>query len=106
MTRIDRLVDDMLHHNAHNLMYALLQSQVFAEVMAKQRQGTIINISSMNAQRALTRTPAYSAGKAAAETFTRWLAVELALKFGPSLPVNAIAPGFFLGEQNRRLLVN
>ncbi len=89
-----------------NLIGTLLPSQVFGEVMAKQREGCILNISSMNAQRALTRTPAYSAGKAAIDNFTRWLAVELALKFGEGLRVNAIAPGFFLGDQNRRLLVN
>src|SRR5262249_912431 len=89
-----------------NLIGTLLPSMVFGEVMAKQREGCIVNISSMNAQRALTRTPAYSAGKAAAENFTRWLAVELALKFGHRLRVNAIAPGFFVGDQNRRLLLN
>jgi NAD(P)-dependent dehydrogenase (short-subunit alcohol dehydrogenase family) len=89
-----------------NLIGTLLPSQVFGEVMAKQRAGCIVNISSMNAQRALTRAVAYSAGKAAAENFTRWLAVELALKFGEGLRVNAIAPGYFVGDQNRALLLN
>ncbi len=89
-----------------NLIGTLLPSQVFGETLAKQREGCIVNISSMNAQRALTRTPAYSAGKAAIDNFTKWLAVELALKFGEGLRVNAVAPGFFLGEQNRALLVN
>ncbi len=89
-----------------NLNGTVLPCQVFGEVMAHQRRGCIVNISSMNAQRALTRAVAYSAAKAAVENFTRWLAVELALKFGSGLRVNAIAPGFFLGEQNRALLVN
>jgi NAD(P)-dependent dehydrogenase (short-subunit alcohol dehydrogenase family) len=89
-----------------NLIGTLLPSQVFGEVMARQKQGCIINISSMNAQRALTRAVAYSAGKAAIDNFTKWLAVELATKFGEGLRVNAIAPGFFVGEQNRSLLLN
>jgi NAD(P)-dependent dehydrogenase (short-subunit alcohol dehydrogenase family) len=89
-----------------NLIGTLLPSQVFGEVMAKQGQGCIVNISSMAVQRAMTRSVAYSAGKAAAENFTRWLAVELTLKFGEGLRVNAIAPGYFLADQNRRLLTN
>jgi NAD(P)-dependent dehydrogenase (short-subunit alcohol dehydrogenase family) len=64
-----------------NLIGTLLPSQVFGEVMAQNRQGCIVNISSMSAARAVTRAVAYSAGKAAVENFTRWLAVELALKF-------------------------
>lgn len=89
-----------------NLFGTVLPSQVLGEVMARQGSGSIVNISSMTAQRAMTRAVAYSAGKAAIDNFTRWLAVELALKFGPGLRVNAIAPGYFLGEQNRHLLVN
>jgi len=87
-----------------NLIGTLLPSQIFGAVMAEQREGSIVNISSMSVPRAMTRSVAYSAGKAAAENFTRWLAVELSLKFGEKLRVNALAPGFFLGEQNRRLL--
>lgn len=89
-----------------NLIGTLLPSLVIGEAMADQRQGCIINISSMNAQRALTRAVAYSAGKAAIDNFTKWLAVELATKYGEGMRVNAIAPGFFVGEQNRSLLLN
>lgn len=89
-----------------NLVGTLLPCYVFGEVMAQKQQGCIINISSMNAQRAFTRSVAYSAGKTAAESLTGSLAVELATKFGEGMRVNAIAPGFFVGEQNRALLLN
>lgn len=89
-----------------NLIGTLLPSQVFGAVMAEKRSGSIVNISSMNAQRALTRSVAYSAAKAAIDNFTKWLAVELALKFGEGMRVNAVAPGFFVGDQNRALLLN
>ncbi len=78
----------------------------FARAMAERGSGSIINISSMTVQRAMTRTPAYSAGKAAMENFTRWLAVHMAKEISPHIRVNAIAPGFFLGEQNRALLID
>jgi NAD(P)-dependent dehydrogenase (short-subunit alcohol dehydrogenase family) len=89
-----------------NLMGTILPCQVFAETMAAQRQGCIVNISSMTAMRAMTQVVGYSAAKAAVSNFTSWLAVELAQKHGSGLRVNAIAPGFFVGEQNRRLLLN
>ena len=88
-----------------NLTGTLLPSQVFGEPMAAQAQGVIINISSMTAQRPLTQVIGYGNAKAAIDNYTKWLAVELAQKYGPGLRVNAIAPGFFLGEQNRNLLV-
>ncbi len=89
-----------------NLDGTVLPTLVFGEVMAKAKRGTIVNVSSMAADRALTRVVGYSASKAAIDNFTRWLAVELATKFGAGLRVNAIAPGFFIGDQNRRLLTN
>jgi NAD(P)-dependent dehydrogenase (short-subunit alcohol dehydrogenase family) len=89
-----------------NFLGTVLTSQVFGEVMAKQGYGTILNISSMNAFRPLTRIPAYSAAKAAVSNFTQWLAVHMAQEYSTKIRVNAIAPGFFIGEQNRGLLLN
>jgi NAD(P)-dependent dehydrogenase (short-subunit alcohol dehydrogenase family) len=86
-----------------NLLGTLLPAQVFGAAMGGQ--GSIVNVSSMAAQRAITRVVGYSAAKAAVENLTRWLAVELARTEGPGLRVNAIAPGFFIGEQNRALLL-
>ena len=91
---------------ALNFMGTVLPSQVFGEVMAEKQQGSIVNISSMSSQRTLTRVIGYAAAKAAIDNYTRWLSVEFALRYGPGLRVNAIAPGFFLGDQNRALLVN
>lgn len=91
-----------------NLVAGLVQPvQVFArEMAASGRPGSIINISSMSAQRPLTRVAGYGAAKAAVENFTRWLAVHLAQEHSPTLRVNALAPGFFLTEQNRFLLTD
>ncbi|HUS14672.1 MAG TPA: SDR family oxidoreductase [Chloroflexia bacterium] len=91
---------------ALNLQGTLLPSQVFGQVMAGAGQGCIVNISSMAAGRAMTRVVGYGVAKAAVENATRWLAVELARACGSGLRVNAIAPGFFVGEQNRALLLN
>ena len=86
---------------------AILPCQVFGRVMAEnQNGGVIINISSMNYYRPLTRTPGYSAAKAAVSNFTAWLSVYLAQDCGERIRVNAIAPGFFLTDQNRFLLTN
>jgi NAD(P)-dependent dehydrogenase (short-subunit alcohol dehydrogenase family) len=87
-----------------NLLGTIVPSQVFGKIMARQREGTILNVSSMNAFRPLTRIPAYSAAKAAVSNFTQWLAVHMAQEYSPAIRVNAIAPGFFLTEQNRFLL--
>ncbi len=105
-TIFDMPVDPLRYVIDLNLIGTLLPSQVFGEIMARRGQGCIVNISSMNAQRALTRTVAYSAAKAAIDNFTKWMAVELATKFGEGLRVNAIAPGYFVADQNRRLLLN
>jgi NAD(P)-dependent dehydrogenase (short-subunit alcohol dehydrogenase family) len=102
----DLPVEDMEPVIALNLQGTLLPSQVFGETMARAGQGRLVNISSMAAQRAMTRVLGYGAAKAAVENATRWLAVELARSFGAGLRVNAIAPGFFVGEQNRALLLN
>lgn len=87
-----------------NLMGTVLPSQVFGQVMAQQKQGVILNITSMNAFRPLTRVAAYSAAKAGVSNFTQWLAVHMAQAYSPNIRVNAIAPGFLLTEQNRFLL--
>ncbi|MCE7985260.1 MAG: SDR family oxidoreductase [Caldilinea sp. CFX5] len=89
-----------------NLMGTILPSQVFGAVMAQAGKGSIINISSMAAQRPLTRVIGYAAAKSAIDNFTRWLAVDMATKYGEGIRVNAIAPGFFIGEQNRAFLLN
>ena|SRR6266496_782980 len=87
-----------------NLIGTVLPSQIFGKQMAQQSEGVILNISSMSAIRPLTRVVSYSAAKAAVNSFTQWLAVHLAQEYSPRIRVNAIAPGFFLTEQNRFLL--
>lgn len=89
-----------------NLMGTVIPSVVFAEYMVKQNRGNIINVSSASALRPLTRVAGYGAAKAAVTNFTRYLAGELATKFGESFRVNALCPGFFITEQNRALLTN
>jgi NAD(P)-dependent dehydrogenase (short-subunit alcohol dehydrogenase family) len=89
-----------------NILGTILPSQVFGRVMARAGAGTILNISSMNAFRPLTRIAAYSAAKAGVSNFTQWLAVYLAQEYSPQLRVNAIAPGFLLTDQNRFLLTD
>jgi NAD(P)-dependent dehydrogenase (short-subunit alcohol dehydrogenase family) len=89
-----------------NLIGTIIPSQVFGRHMAKEGVGNILNISSMNAFRPLTRIAAYSAAKAGVSNFTQWLAVHMAQEYSPRIRVNAIAPGFFLTDQNRFLLTD
>ena len=89
-----------------NLNGTVYPSMVFGKIMARQKKGCIVNVSSMAAYSAITRVPGYSAAKAAVGNFTQWLAAEMALKYGDGIRVNAIAPGFFIGDQNRAVLVN
>ena len=89
-----------------NFLGTLLPSQVFGKLMAEQGEGAILNISSMNAFRPLTRIPAYSAAKAAVSNLTQWLAAHMAQEYSPRIRVNALAPGFYLTEQNRFLLTD
>jgi NAD(P)-dependent dehydrogenase (short-subunit alcohol dehydrogenase family) len=89
-----------------NLNGTVYPSMVFGKVMAQQKKGCIINISSMAAYSAITRVPGYSAAKTAISNFTQWLATEMAMKYGEGIRVNALAPGFFIGDQNRSVLIN
>ena len=87
-----------------NLLGTIIPSQIVGKHMAQRKEGVILNVSSMNAFRPLTRIPAYSAAKAGVSNFTQWLAVHMAQEYSSMIRVNAIAPGFFLTEQNRFLL--
>lgn len=102
----DLSIDDFSKVSDLNVKGTVLPTMVFGKEMSKQKKGCIINISSMAAQLPLTRVLGYSAAKAAVDNFTRWMAIELANKFGEGLRVNAIAPGFFIADQNRALLLN
>lgn len=95
--------EQVLDLNQNGTVYPCL---IFGEVMAKKGKGSIINISSMATYSAITRVPGYSVAKTGMNIFTQWLATELAQKFGEGIRVNAIAPGFFIGDQNRAVLIN
>lgn len=94
--------DEVLRLNLHG---TVVPSMVFGEAMAEVRTGAIVNISSMAAMRAVSGVLGYSVAKSGVDTFTRWLAADLARRFGDGLRVNAIAPGFFVAEQNRGVLL-
>ena len=105
-TFLDLKVEEFQKVVELNLTGSVLPSQILAEPIMTARSGCIINISSMAAYLPITRVVGYSAAKAAISNFTQWMAVEMAKKFGEGIRVNAIAPGFFLTEQNRTLLTN
>lgn len=102
----DMKIEDWNKVTDLNMNGTVYPSLVFGEVMARQREGCIINISSMAAFSAITRVPGYSAAKTAVSNFTQWMAMEMAMKYGDKVRVNAIAPGFFIGDQNRAVLIN
>jgi len=95
--------DEVLRLNLHG---TVLPTLVFAEAMATQGRGAVVNVSSMAATQALSGVMGYSVAKAGIDNFTRWMAVDMARRFGDGVRVNAIAPGFFVADQNRTVLVN
>lgn len=97
--RIDQAID-------LNLKGTIYPSLIFGEAIAETGSGSIINISSMATYTAISRVMGYSVSKTGINAFTRWMASEMARKFGDKIRVNAIAPGFFIGDQNRKLLIN
>ncbi len=102
----DLKMDDFRKVVDLNLMGTVIPTVVFAEYMVKAKKGNIVNISSASALRPLTRVAGYGAAKAAVTNFTKYMAGELATKFGENFRVNALCPGFFITEQNRTLLTN
>lgn len=91
---------------ALNLHGSVIPTLIFGEQMAEQRRGSVVLISSMAALRAMTGVMGYSLAKAAIDSFTRWMAMEVAQKYGDGVRVNAVAPGFFVTHQNRDVLLN
>ena len=105
-TIFDLNLDDFDRVSDLNYKSTLLPTLEVGRIMADQGSGSIINISSMAAMRSITRVVGYSAAKAAVSNFTQWMAMEMAMKHSGTIRVNAIAPGFFIGDQNRALLTN
>jgi NAD(P)-dependent dehydrogenase (short-subunit alcohol dehydrogenase family) len=89
-----------------NLWGTIIPTQVFGEALAKNNSASIVNISSMNSKRAITKVLGYNMGKAAVDCYNQWFAVEMANRYGDRIRMNALTPGFFLTEQNRSLLTN
>jgi NAD(P)-dependent dehydrogenase (short-subunit alcohol dehydrogenase family) len=89
-----------------NLMGSVIPTIIFGKVMAEQKYGSVINISSMASTQSITRVLGYSMAKSGIDIFTKWMALEMAQKFSDKIRINAIAPGFFIGNQNRHLLTN
>jgi NAD(P)-dependent dehydrogenase (short-subunit alcohol dehydrogenase family) len=105
-TIFDMKIEDYNKVTDLNLNGTIYPSLVFGEAMSKQGSGSIINISSMATYSAITRVMGYSVAKTGVNIFTQWLAMEMATKFSEKIRVNAIAPGFFIGDQNRNVLIN
>ena len=105
-TVFDMKLEDFNKVTDLNLNGTVYPCIVFGKVMAEQGSGSIINISSMAALSAITRVPGYSVAKSGVSIFTQWLAMEMATKFSEKIRVNALAPGFFIGDQNRAVLIN
>jgi len=105
-TIFDMKIEDFQKVTALNIDGTILPSLVFGKTMATMGEGCIINISSMATYSAITRVMGYSVAKTGINSFTQWMAMEMALKFGERIRVNAIAPGFFIGDQNRAVLIN
>ena len=95
--------DEVVRLNLHGTVYPTL---VFGSAMAEQRSGVVVNISSMASLLAISGVPGYAAAKAAVDNFTRWMAADVARRYGPGLRLNSIAPGFFVTKQNRSVLIN
>jgi NAD(P)-dependent dehydrogenase (short-subunit alcohol dehydrogenase family) len=95
--------EKVINLNQNGTVYPCLS---FGKIMSEQKEGCIVNISSMATYSAITRVPGYSVAKTGINIFTKWLAMEMAQKFGEGIRVNAIAPGFFIGDQNRAVLIN
>ncbi|MCF8378049.1 MAG: SDR family oxidoreductase [Bacteroidales bacterium] len=102
----DLKIEEMDKVTDLNFKGTVLPSMVVGKIMAKQKSGSIINISSMAAMPSITRVVGYSAAKAAVSNFTQWMAMEMGRKYGNKIRVNALATGFFIGDQNRALLTN
>ena len=102
----DMKIEDWNKVTNLNMNGTVYPSIVIGEIMAKQKKGAMVNISSMAALQSMTNVPGYSAAKAAVTNFTQWMAMDMALKYGDGIRVNSVAPGFFIGDQNRAVLLN
>jgi NAD(P)-dependent dehydrogenase (short-subunit alcohol dehydrogenase family) len=105
-TVFDMRIEDFNNVTNLNMNGTVYPCLIFGKAMAEQGEGSIINIASMAIYSAITRVPGYSVAKSGVEIFTKWLAMEMALKFSEKIRVNALAPGFFIGNQNRSVLIN
>lgn len=105
-TVFDMKIEDFNRVTDLNLNGTVYPCLVFGKAMSEKGSGSIINIASMACYSAITRVPGYSVAKNGVSIFTQWLAMEMALKFSEKIRVNALAPGFFIGDQNRAVLIN